>query len=149
MFIARRLVIFASEDIGNADPQALTLAVSAAQAVQMLGMPEGRITLGQAVTYLACAPKSNAAYKAMDAAIAEARRAGRAPVPMHLRNASTSLDKAEGVGRGYVYPHDHPWGIVKQAYLPEGVKRGFYRPVDWANERVILKRLDWWKEKLG
>ena len=107
-FIARRLVIFASEDIGNADPQALGVAVSCAQAVQMLGMPEGRISLGQAITYLACAPKSNAAYKAMDAAIQEARRGGRKAVPLHLRNASTALDREEGVGRGYRYPHDHP-----------------------------------------
>ena len=147
-FIARRLVIFASEDIGNADPQALGVAVSCAQAIQMLGMPEGRISLGQAVTYLACAPKSNAAYKAMDAAIQEARRGGQKAVPLHLRNASTALDREEGVGRGYRYPHDHPWGVVKQQYLPEGVRGGFYKPVDWANERVIRQRLAWWREKL-
>ncbi len=148
-FITRRLVIFASEDVGNADPTALTLAVSTAQAVQLLGMPEGRIPLGQAVTYLACAPKSNAAYKALDAAVNEVRRTGRRPVPLHIRNASTSVDRDEGVGQGYRYPHDHPWGIVKQGYLPEGVRGGFYRPVDWANERTIRQRLEWWAGKLS
>ncbi len=147
-FIARRIVIFASEDVGNADPGALSLAVAAARAVEMLGLPEARIPLGQAVTYLACAPKSNASYKAMDAAIGEVRRTGRKPVPLHLRNASTSLDREEGVGKGYRYPHDHPWGIVEQDYLPEGVRGRFYRPVDWANERTIRQRLDWWAAKL-
>jgi len=147
-FIARRIVIFASEDVGNADPAALGLAVATARAVEMLGLPEARIPLGQAVTYLACAPKSNAAYKAIDAAIGEVRRTGRKPVPLHLRNASTSLDRKEGVGKGYQYPHDHPWGIVEQDYLPEGVGGGFYRPVDWANERTIRQRLDWWAGKL-
>ena len=149
VFIARRLVIFASEDVGNADPRSLTLATSAAQAVQMLGMPEGRIVLGQAVTWLACAPKSNAAYKGIDAALSEVRRSGKLPVPLHLRNASTRLDREAGVGEGYRYPHDHPHGIVNQRYLPERLAgRRYYEPKPWGSEKLIQDRLAWWRRKL-
>jgi putative ATPase len=149
VFIARRLVIFAAEDIGNADPRSLTLATSTAQAVQLIGMPEGRIVLAQAVTWLAAAPKSNAAYKGINAALAEVRKSGRLSVPPHVRNASTSLDREAGVGEGYRYPHDHPHGVVKQDYLPEQLRgRRYYEPKPWGSEKLIRERLDWWRKKL-
>ncbi len=148
VFIARRLVIFASEDIGNAEPRALPLAVAAAQAVQLIGMPEGRIPLAQAVTFLASAPKSNASYKGVDEALAEVRRSGALEVPLHLRNASTAEMRAEGYGSGYLYPHDHPFRVVDQAYLPAALAgRTFYRPADHAEEKIIGERLAWWRKK--
>jgi putative ATPase len=148
VFIARRLMIFASEDIGNADPRALTLATSACQAVQVIGLPEGRIVLGQAVSYLATAPKSNAAYEGINRAIAEVARSGPLPVPLHLRNAPTSLMKQQGHGEGYLYPHDHPDRVVDQAYLPDGVQAGrFYEPGAFGHEKTIAERMAWWARK--
>ena len=120
-YVARRLVIFASEDVGNADPSALSLAVSAHQAVEKIGMPEARIPLAQAATYLACAPKSNAAYLALGAAIADLEGQGPLPVPMHLRNAPTGLMKELGYGEDYVYAHDAEDGFVAAENLPEGL----------------------------
>lgn len=147
MFVARRMVIFASEDVGNAEPRGLTLAVAAMEAVARIGMPEARIILGQACTFLATAPKSNASYKGIDAAIAEVRRSGARPVPVHLRNAPTALAKSLGHGEGYQYPHDFPDHFVDQDYLPEGVDGGFYRPTGLGNEKTINERMAWWKRR--
>ncbi len=147
-FLARRLLIFASEDVGNADPRALLVATAAAQAVQMVGLPEARIHLGQAATYLACAPKSNAAYRGIDDALREVDQSGALEVPLHLRNAPTALLKKHGYGQGYRYPHDHPHGFVEQQYLPDDlVGRRFYEPVDWAHEKTIRERLAWWRNQ--
>lgn len=149
VFLARRMAIFAAEDVGNADPRALTLAVSTLEGVARIGMPEARILLGQCVTYLATAPKSNASYKAVDAAVAEVERSGALPVPLHLRNAPTALAKELGHGRGYLYPHDHPDHVVRQQYLPDAlVGRRFYEPTDIAGERTIRERLEWWEKRL-
>ncbi|MCB9677859.1 MAG: replication-associated recombination protein A [Alphaproteobacteria bacterium] len=147
--IARRLVIFAAEDVGNADPRALGVAVDVAQAVELTGMPEARIPLAQAVTWLATCPKSNRAYKAIDAALAEVQRSGALEVPLHLRNAATAEMRAEGYGVGYLYPHDHPHGIVKQAYLPDRLRGArFYEPTRFGAEKLIAERLDWWARRL-
>jgi len=148
-FIARRLVIFAAEDIGNADPRALSVAVSAAEAIDRIGMPEGRIPLAQAATFLAAAPKSNAAYKGIDAALEEVKRTGALPVPLHLRNAPTDHMADEGYGLGYLYPHDHPFGVVRQSYLPERLQGArYYEPRPWGEERTIGERLAFWARKL-
>jgi putative ATPase len=148
IFIIRRMVILASEDIGNADPRALQIAVSALQAFQMVGMPEGRIILGQAVTYLATAPKSNASYIGIDAAIAEVRKSGGLPVPMHIRNAPTKLMKDLGYHKGYQYAHDFHDGYVFQEHLPEQIAgRRFYEPTDRGYEKSIRERMAWLKAK--
>ena len=145
LFIARRMVIFAAEDIGNADPRALQLAVSCQQAVHFIGMPEGRIPLAQAVTYLATAPKSNAAYAAIGEAQKEVRQSGALPVPHQLRNAPTGLMKDLGYGKDYQYAHNHTDNIVTQEHLPEALcGREFYRPKDSGYEKMIRERLDWW-----
>lgn len=150
VFVARRLVIFTSEDVGNAEPRALSLAIAALQAVQLVGMPEARIPLAQACTYAACAPKSNAAYRAIDAAIAVVRQTGGLPVPAHLRNAPTQLAKSLGHGRDYLYPHDHPHHVVAQQHLPDALAgRQFYEPVNHGAERAIAERLTWWRRELG
>ncbi|TNE92048.1 MAG: replication-associated recombination protein A [Deltaproteobacteria bacterium] len=147
--IGRRLVIFAAEDVGNADPRALQVAVAAVDAVRLIGLPEGRIPLAQAVLWCATAPKSNAAYAAINAAIAEVRRSGALPVPLHLRQASTAEDRRQGNGKGYVYPHDEPFGIARQQYLPEEVQHArFYEPKPFAEEKLIGERLAWWRRKL-
>src|SRR6185369_9231066 len=116
LFIARRMVIFAAEDIGIADPQALMLALAAKDAVHFVGLPEGRIPLAEAAVYLATAPKSNASYKAMLAAAEDIERYGPLPVPLHLRNAPTSLMKQLGYGRGYQYAHDQPGHVVEHTH---------------------------------
>lgn len=138
-FIARRLVIAASEDIGNADPRALPLAVAAWQAVETVGMPECRINLAQAVTFLACAQKSNAAYLAIDAALADVRQNSILPVPMHLRDGHYAGAARLGHGVGYQYSHDSPEGWTSQDYL--GVPKQYYQPVDRGTESEFLKRL--------
>ena len=141
-FIARRVIISAAEDIGTADPQALPIAVAAAQAVQLIGMPEGRIPLAEAVVYLATAPKSNAAYVGIDAAIADVRagRIGRVPKP--LRDAHYAGAKRLGHGKGYVYPHDEPVGVAEQQHLPdELVGTEYYQPTERGHEREISARL--------
>jgi putative ATPase len=141
-FIARRIIVLASEDIGMADPTALGVAVAAADAVQYIGMPEGRIPLAQAVVHLATAPKSNAAYLGIDRAIADVRegRAGR--VPKHLRDAHYPGAKRLGHGKGYVYPHDDPIGVVAQDYLPTELRGAtYYEPTEHGNEREVSARL--------
>ena len=139
LFIARRIVICAAEDIGNADPQALTTAVSALHALEKIGMPEGRIPLAMAALYIAAAPKSNAAYLAIDKAIEAIKNEPLQDVPDHLKDASYSSAKKLGAGIGYVYPHDFDHHIAKQAYMPES--RSFYSPSDEGFEKVIQKRL--------
>jgi putative ATPase len=149
VFVARRLVIFAAEDVGNADPRALQVAVAGMEGVRLIGMPEARILLGQVCTYLATAPKSNAAYKAIDAAIASVRGRGALPVPLHLRNAPTALARSMGHGAAYRYPHDHPDHIVEQQHLPDalvGVR--FYSPTDQGYEKTVGERLAWWEGRL-
>jgi putative ATPase len=129
-FIARRMIVFASEDVGNADPQALQLAVAAARAVEFVGLPECRINLSQAVVYLARAPKSNAAYVAIDAAMAEVRDHGSQPPPAHLRDSSYKGARQLGRGVGYRYPHDFPGGQVAQQHLPDSLVGRRYLPDD-------------------
>jgi putative ATPase len=142
-FIARRLIISAAEDIGTADPTALPTAVAAAEAVQLIGMPEGRIPLAQAVAHLATAPKSNAAYTAINEAIADVRAGRAGPVPAHLRDAHYAGADRLGHGRGYVYAHDAPNGVAAQQYPPdELVGTDYYRPVDRGRERQIAERLE-------
>ena len=141
-FIARRMVIFASEDIGNADPYAITLAIAVFQAVAMIGMPEARINLAQGVTYLASAPKSNASYQAVNEAMSEAKSMQERRVPLHLCNAPTKLMKQEGYGAGYKYPHSYPAHFVAQHYFPEGMEpKAYYRPGDEGREKHIRERL--------
>ncbi|ABG04006.1 Recombination protein MgsA [Rubrobacter xylanophilus DSM 9941] len=148
VFIARRLVILASEDVGNADPRALPLAVAAAEAVRMVGMPEGRIPLAQAAAYLASAPKSNAAYAGIDEALADVRRGATPEVPLHLRNAPTGLMREEGYGEGYRYAHDDEPEGMNQRYLPEELRdRVYYRPGDSGEEREIGERLRRWRRE--
>lgn len=142
-FLARRMVVFASEDVGNADPAALEVAVNVARAVDLVGLPEARINLAQGAAYLALAPKSNASYLAIDEALAAVRERGALPVPLHLRNAPTRLLKSLGYGQGYAYPHDAPEGVTSQRHLPselEGVR--FYRPSPRGLERELARRLD-------
>jgi putative ATPase len=150
MFVARRLVIFASEDIGNADARALQVAVSTMQGVHLVGMPEARIILGQAVTYLASAPKSNRSYLAINAALQTVRKTGALSVPAHLRNAPTDIAKKLGHGDGYQYPHDFPNHIVQQEYLPpELAGTVFYRPAGHGGEKTISERLQWWDAQMN
>lgn len=142
IFIARRLIILASEDIGNADPQALTLATSGLQAVHAIGMPEGAIVLSQVTTYLASTTKSNASYLALRAAQEAVREEGAHPVPLHLRNAPTSLMKDQGYGKNYQYPHDFPGHFSDQNYFPDELKnRHFYKPTTEGIEKRIYERL--------
>jgi putative ATPase len=144
LFILRRMIVLASEDIGNADPRALQVAVAALQAFQFVGLPEGRIILGQAVTYLATAPKSNASYAGIDAALSEVRKSGALPVPLHIRNAPTRLMKDLGYHKGYQYDHDYEEGYAGQECLPEKVAgRKFYEPKGHGYEKNILERMEW------
>lgn len=147
-FIARRLVILASEDIGNADPQALTIATSGFQAVHTIGMPESAIILSQVTTYLASAPKSNASYLAIKAARQYVKDNPTPGVPLHLRNAPTTLMKKQGYGKGYDYPHDHSDHFVPTSYLPEEVNETFYNPTHLGHEKFIRNRLKaLWKDR--
>ncbi|MEO6943592.1 MAG: replication-associated recombination protein A [Lacisediminihabitans sp.] len=142
-FIARRIIVSASEDIGMADPQALLVAVAAADAVQLIGMPEGRIPLAEAVIYLATAPKSNAAYLGIDAALADVRAGKIGRVPAHLRDAHYAGAKRLGHGKGYQYSHDSELGVVQQQYLPDPLKASiYYAPTEHGNEREVRARLD-------
>ncbi|MGE3270949.1 MAG: replication-associated recombination protein A [Chloroflexota bacterium] len=140
-FIARRLVILASEDIGNADPIALVVAQAAAQAAELVGWPEAELTLSQATLYLAMAPKSNSALKALAAAKVAITEGASTEVPMHLRNASFAGARGLGYGRGYDYPHDFPGHWVQQRYLPDGVNGPFYQPSDQGYEAKHQARL--------
>ncbi|MDR2381036.1 MAG: replication-associated recombination protein A [Bifidobacteriaceae bacterium] len=141
-FIARRIIILAAEDVGMADPSALLSAIAAAQALQLIGMPEARIPLAEAVIHLATAPKSNASYLAIDAALADVRAGLAGPVPRHLRDAHYPGAAALGHGDGYRYAHDYPRGIAPQVYAPDAVQgREYYRPTDCGFERQITERL--------
>ena len=145
-FLTRRLIIFASEDVGNADPRALPLAVACAEGVDRIGLPEGRLLLAQTVTYLACASKSNRSYLAYQQAAAAVAEHGALPVPLHLRNAPSGLMKAMGHGKGYQYPHDHPGAHLKAQYLPEQLRGArFYQPSESGAEKVFRDRIkQWW-----
>ena len=150
IFIARRLIIFASEDVGNADPRGLQLAVATFQAVERIGMPEGRIPLAQCVTFLASAPKSNAAYMGIDAALARVREGRDTTIPLHLRNAPTRLMKDEGFGAEYKYPHSYPGHFIPdEKYFPDGLEpEKFYDPHGQGAEAAIRERLkDWWPDR--
>ncbi len=147
LYIARRLVRFASEDVGNADPQALTVAVAAKEAVHFMGMPEGNTALAQAAIYLATAPKSNAVYEAYNRAAADAHEAVAEPVPLHLRNAPTKLVKSLDYGKGYQYAHDDPDAVADMSCLPPGLEaRKYYEPKERGFEKEIKRRLDGWQE---
>jgi len=147
-YVARRLIRFASEDIGNADPQAMAITVAAKDAVHFIGMPEGNTALAQAVLYLATAPKSNAVYMAYNEAADAAKSDFAAPVPLHIRNAPTKLMKDLEYGKGYKYAHDEPDAIANMDCLPDNLKgREFYKPSEYGFEREIKKRLEWWKSK--
>ena len=150
-FIARRLVILASEDIGNANPTALVIATNAFQAVNLIGYPESRIILSQCVTYLASSPKSNASYMAIGKAQALVQETGDLPVPMAVRNAPTKLMKDTGYGKGYKYAHDHPGNFVEMEFLPDEIKgTTLYEPGQNAREEELRKFLkNRWKSKYG
>jgi len=148
LYVARRLVRFASEDIGNADPQALQVAVAAMQAVHFLGMPEGNLALAQTATYLACAPKSNALYKGYQLAQEDIKRWGPLPVPLVIRNAPTTLMKNLDYGKGYKYAHNFKDGYIIQEHLPKELKgRKYYFPTDRGFEKEIKQRLEKLKAK--
>ena len=148
LYIARRLIRFASEDVGMADPQALQVAVSAMQAFHFIGLPEGNLALAEAAVYLATAPKSNALYTAFQGVRKDVRELENLPVPLHIRNAPTSLMEELGYGKGYKYPHDYPEHFVEEEYLPENLKgRIYYRPSEEGFEREISKRLEYWRKK--
>ncbi len=145
LFIARRMIIFAAEDIGNADPQALQVAVTAKEAFHFVGLPEGKIPLAQATAYLATAPKSNASYKAMLAAVQDVEEKGALPVPLHLRNALTPLMKKFGYGTEYRYAHDFPEHVVEQDHLPTDLKgKRYYVPSNSGFEKTIQDRIKTW-----
>ena len=147
MYIARRLIRFASEDVGNADPTALTVAVAAKDAVHFIGMPEGNTALAQAVTYLATAPKSNAVYLAYNRAASDAHEQAAEPVPLHLRNAPTRLMKALDYGKGYRYAHDDPDAVTGMDCLPPALAgRRYYRPTARGYEKEVARRLDAWRD---
>ena len=149
MFIARRLVILAAEDIGLADPNALTVAVSAQQAVHLIGMPEGRIPLSEATVYLASAPKSNRAYMAINEAMRDAERSMNEPVPLHLRNAVTGLMQDMDYGKDYQYAHDHDGAFTPTQNLPDNLRgKRYYNPSDHGYESEIAHRLKrWWGDR--
>ncbi|MBK7947325.1 MAG: replication-associated recombination protein A [Deltaproteobacteria bacterium] len=148
LYVARRLVIFASEDVGNADPAALPLALAAHQAVERIGMPEGRIPLAQAVTYLACAPKSNAAYQALGRALEDLTAHGPLPVPKHLRNAPTKLMRELDYGKDYVYAHGERDAFVAAENLPDALRgRVYYEPTQRGREVELAERLAVWRER--
>ncbi len=144
-YIARRMVRFASEDIGNADPRALGVALDAMEAFRFLGHPEGDLALAQAAVYLATAPKSNRVYAAFESVHEAVKDAGTLPVPLHIRNAPTRLMKDLGYGKGYQYTHDFNGAYVPQTYLPEGLtSQRFYSPSDCGYEKIIKERLEKW-----
>lgn len=144
-YILRRMVRFASEDVGNADPRALSIALAAREAYDFLGSPEGDLAIAQAAVYLATAPKSNAVYAAYGEAQQDVREQPNLPAPLHIRNAPTKLMKGLGYGEGYKYAHDDPEGYSAQDYLPENLLgRSYYRPVNRGYEQRIRELMDWW-----
>ena len=151
MYVARRLVVLAAEDVGMADPHALQVAVAAQQAVHLLGMPEGRIPLAEATVYLATAPKSNSAYAAIGKALEDTQRTRNEPVPMHLRNAPTDLMRGMGYGEGYRYAHDHEGNFAPMRNLPPSLQgRRYYVPTNQGYEAEVSARLRrWWGNRRG
>ncbi len=151
LFIARRIIILAAEDIGMADPGALPVAVAAQQAVHFIGLPEGAIPLAEATVYLATAPKSNSAYAALGKAREDVQKHGGLPVPLHLRNAVTGLMRRQGYGVGYKYAHDYPEHFAKMQNLPERIKsHRYYQPSDQGYESDVAKRIAaWWGKAKG
>ena len=150
LYIARRLIRFASEDIGNADPQALTVSLNARESYHMLGSPEGELAIAQAVIYLATAPKSNSTYTAYNKVIQDIERTGSLPVPLHIRNAPTRLMKELGYGKGYQYAHDSPAALVDQDHLPEELCGArYYEPSNRGHESIIKDRLTKWRQILS
>lgn len=148
LYVGRRMVRFASEDIGNADPHALTIALNAVQTYRMLGSPEGELALAQAALYLATAPKSNAVYAASNSAKKLIKETGYLPVPLHIRNAPTALMKDLGYGKDYKYAHDYKDAVTAQEYLPEALKgRRLYEPTERGYEKTIKQRLEQWRQK--
>jgi putative ATPase len=148
LFICRRMIRFASEDVGLADPDALPVALAAFEAWQKVGPPEAELALAEAAAYLATAPKSNALYVAEKAVKKEIENSGPQPVPLHIRNAPTRLMKALGYSRGYLYPHNYPGGWVAQSYMPEKTAhRVFYKPTDRGFEQEVRKRMKQWKKR--
>ena len=148
LYIARRMVRFASEDIGMADPQALQVAVAAMQAFHFIGLPEGNLALAQAAVYLATAPKSNALYTAFQGVQKDVRELENMPVPFHIRNAPTALMTDLGYGKEYKYPHDYPDHFVEEEYLPENLRgRTYYHPTEQGLEKEIKRRLEHWTKK--
>ena len=146
-FIARRIMICASEDVGNADPQALNVAVSAALAAERIGLPEAQIILSQAASYVACAPKSNAAYVAIQNAMENVKTTRTMPVPVHLQDRHYKGAAKLGHGEGYKYAHDYPKHYVKQQYLPDGMEGTvFYEPSDNGYEKQIKAHMKWLKD---
>ncbi|MBW2564846.1 MAG: replication-associated recombination protein A, partial [Deltaproteobacteria bacterium] len=148
LYIARRMIRFASEDIGNADPDALSVAINAMEAFRFLGSPEGELSLAHAAVYLATAPKSNSIYTAYKNVKNVVKTSGTLPVPFHIRNASTRLMKDLGYGKGYKYAHDYKEAYTTQEYLPEKLKgRRFYFPSDRGYEKKIKERLEKWRRQ--
>ena len=148
LYLARRMVRFAVEDIGNADPQALKLALNAMEAYRFLGSPEGDLALAQVAVYLATAPKSNAIYTAYKRVQETIKKTGSLETPLHIRNAPTKLMKTMGYGKDYKYAHNYQDAIVSQEYLPEKIRgRRFYHPMDRGYEQTIKKRLDQWRSR--
>jgi putative ATPase len=150
LYVARRMVRFASEDIGNADPQALVIALAAKDAVDFIGMPEGDLALAQAAIYLATAPKSNSTYRAYQKVKADVVSKGTPPVPLSIRNAPTRLMSDLGYGKGYAYPHDDPEAIADAVYLPDDLRGNiYYEPTDRGFEATIKARLEKWRKLLA
>src|SRR5512136_2674007 len=150
LYIARRMIRFASEDVGMADPQALQVAVAAQEAFHFIGMPEGNLALAQAAVYLATAPKSNAIYTAYQRVQKDIREVENMPVPLHIRNAPTQLMEDLGYGKDYKYPHDYPDHFVEEEYLPENLKgKTYYHPTEQGFEKEIKKRLESWRKRKG
>ena len=148
LYIARRMIRFASEDVGMADPQALQVAVAAQQAFHFVGLPEGDLALAQAAVYLATAPKSNALYTAYLKVQRDVRETENMPVPLHIRNAPTKLMEDLDYGKDYKYPHDYPDHFVEEEYLPENLKgRTYYHPAEQGFEKEIKRRLEYWRRK--
>jgi putative ATPase len=146
LYVARRMVRFASEDVGNADPAALTITMAAMEAYRFLGSPEGDLNLAQAAVYLATAPKSNSIYTAYGEVLQTIRQTGALPVPMHIRNAPTKLMKDLGYGKNYKYAHDYRDAFVPQDHLPDKLQnRVFYNPTTRGYEKTVKERLDRWR----
>jgi putative ATPase len=150
LYVARRMVRFASEDIGLADPEALKVALASMQAFHFVGLPEGELALAEAAVYLATAPKSNALYLGYEKARADVKERGALPVPLPIRNAPTKLMGELGYGKGYKYAHDYPEGIVEQDYFPQELgSRSYYHPTDRGMEKIISQRLKFWRKKMS